>query len=142
MMSKLIDFLVNRIRPEFTTSLMVVLYSSILTIVFAGLSIAFDVFEGSFVVNYQFIGIFTGCIGFGELIRAFWKLNVSVNLRDNIYASNALAGSGCIGSFSIIVHLIHLYPLWTIPFGFIIGAVFYIVLIKAAQFDNWFYNRT
>ncbi|MEP0176369.1 MAG: hypothetical protein ABJH06_06275 [Paraglaciecola sp.] len=134
-MKSLIQAIANRIRPEFFSPLMVVFASIMFFSAFAGISFLFQIFGNELNIDYEFLGFLFSSIGVGELSRTFWKLKIPLPFRNNIYWSSAFAGSFCVGTLSILAMFKQSYSFWSIPLGFILGAAFYLLLIKAAQFD-------
>lgn len=113
---------------------MVVFASITFFLAFAGISFLFQIFGNAINIDYEFLAYLSGSIGLGELSRAFWKLKLPLPFN-NIYWSSAFAGSVCVGTLSILAMFKQSYSPWTIPLGFALGAAFYLLLIKAAQFD-------
>jgi hypothetical protein len=107
-----------------------------------GFVLALNLFGSPHTLNIEFIGYAFGCLGVGELARAFFKINISRFLNKPFIAENSISGAFSIGAFWVCMVFKWGHEFWTIPLGFLAGALIYNAFALAYKFDTWFYSRS
>lgn len=138
MFGKIHRYLYGETRPELHNALTVLVFSSALGSAYLGLCFLLPFVGLELDINFEFSGYLIGCIGSGELARGLAKLHFP-KISDYLFTS--IAGAVTIGLFWICMALKWQHDFWTIPLALVIGALFYLLLVLAQRFDNWFYNR-
>lgn len=137
---KIIKFLFSHTRHELHTALIVLVFAGAYAIGYAALWVVLPFFGKELIINFELVGYFVGCIGAGELARGFTKMVQQNSYQNHSHLPNLNAGSVCIGSFWLCMVLKWSHQLWSIPIGFIVGALFYALLAWAQEFDRKFWK--
>ena len=129
MLTKIFEFTFQRVRPEFYYSAYVVISAIVYSMMYVLLDILFSILGWHYSIDWNMVGIFIGCIGFGELVRTLSKLYFPRILSVSSMLTSFYAGAGAISSFVTLIALEWGHSIWIVLASIPLGGLFYIVLI-------------
>ena len=127
---KLLAYGFTHSRTEFHGAVIVLLYTAIYWLLSMAADLILSLFGWHIVVDYQIVGLFVGCIGAGELSRAFTKLYLVKSAKFISITATAMAGAtvGLTFGFQGWLKWQSFAAEYLVLWAMMAGAVFYLVL--------------
>ncbi len=131
----LVRYLYERTRVQFHPALYVLVYAVTLIAMLQAALFVISLIPGfGMVIDYELVGMFTGLMGIGELVRGHVKYWLGYTVEDWCYPAMVAGGIALGGTFAGLIYLMWGMRSWHEPVGFVLmGVGFYVVCGWALQ---------
>ena len=127
---RFVRYLYERTRVQFQPALYVLVYAVTFVAMFQAALFVISLIPGfAMVIDYELVGIFTGMLGTGELVRGHVKYWLGYAEEDWCYPAMVVGGAAAGAVFAGLMHLMWGISSWYEPLGMVLfGIGFYLAL--------------